>query len=133
MFIFLFLLCLQSLLAPITDLHYCHQPSESTRGMTEQRNRKQRVESSKMALVSLLKSWPGIYCLCNQRNLGMTSLLNMLPLARMDVQREILDVLYGVFQLKVPEWTTSYSDAILSIGENCVMAFRVFPSSIVLK
>ena len=70
-----------------------------------------------MALVSLLKCWPGIFCLCNQRNLGMTSLLNMLPLAKSDVQREILDVLYGVFQLKVPEWTSSFSEAVASIGE----------------
>ena len=70
-----------------------------------------------MALISLLKTWPGIFCLCNPRNLGMTSLLNMLPLAMPTVQREILDVLYGVFQLKVPEWTSSYYDAIISIGQ----------------
>lgn len=70
-----------------------------------------------MALVSLLKCWPGIFCLCNQHNLGMTSLLNMLPLAKPNVQREILDVLYGVFQLEVPEWSTSYNDALASIGK----------------
>lgn len=71
-----------------------------------------------MALVSLLKCWPGIFCLCNQRNLGMTSLLNMLPLAKPTVQREILDVLYGVFQLKVPEWKTCYNEVLASIGES---------------
>ena len=47
----------------------------------------------------------------------MTSLLNMLPLAKSEVQREILDVLFGVFQLKVPEWTSNYNDAVASIGE----------------
>jgi len=77
----------------------------------------QRIEASKMALISLLKTWPGIFCLCNPRNLGLTSLLHMLPLAKPEVQREILDVLYGVFQLKVPEWTNSYYDAITSIGQ----------------
>lgn len=108
----------QSLLAPITDLHYCHQPVEASAVSGESaRGNSPRVEASKMALVSLLKSWPGIFCLCNQRNLGMTSLLNMLPLAKSDVQREILDVLFGVFQLKVPEWTSNFYEAIASIGE----------------
>ncbi len=109
---------LKSLLAPITDLHYCHQPSESVPRTGENTKRSSnRVEASKMALVSLLKCWPGIFCLCNHHNLGMTSLLNMLPLARPEVQREILDVLYGVFQLKVPEWTSNYNEALASIGE----------------
>ncbi len=32
------------------------------------------------------------------------------------LQREILDLLYSVFQLKVPEWTESHHIAVASIG-----------------
>ena len=39
-----------------------------------------------MAVVSMLKSWPGIFCLCSPHNNGITSLLNMLPLAQPMVQ-----------------------------------------------
>ena len=69
-----------------------------------------------MALVSLLKTWPGVFCLCNPINYGMTSILRTLPLAKAPIQREILDMLYEVFQLKVPEWTSSSHDAVMSIG-----------------
>ena len=75
-----------------------------------------RSEASKMAIVALLKSWPGVFCLCSPRNNGLGSLLEMLPLAKPHVQREILDLLYAVFQLKVPEWTDSFTDAVVSIG-----------------
>ena len=44
------------------------------------------VQASKMAVVSMLKSWPGLFCLCSPHNTGLTSLLNMLPLTQMEVQ-----------------------------------------------
>lgn len=69
-----------------------------------------------MAIVALLKTWPGIFSLGSPSNTGLQPLLNMLPLATPTVQKEILDVLYSVFQLKVPEWTKSFSDAVTSIG-----------------
>jgi rapamycin-insensitive companion of mTOR len=79
---------------------------------------KLRIEASKMAIVALLKSWPGVYCLCNPSNNGLGSLLEMLPLSKPEVQREILDLFYSMFQLKVPEWTESFTDAVISIGES---------------
>ena len=107
----------QSLLAPITDLHYRHLAEDLDRSFMRE-DVKLRVEASKMAIVALLKSWPGVYCLCSPSNNGLVSLLEMLPLTKPEVQREILDLLYSVFQLKVPEWTESFSDAVVSIGES---------------
>ena len=45
-----------------------------------------RVEASKMAIVAMLKSWPGVFCLCSPSNSGITSLFSMLPLAKPLVQ-----------------------------------------------
>ncbi|CAI8054557.1 Rapamycin-insensitive companion of mTOR [Geodia barretti] len=73
------------------------------------------VQASKMAAVSMLKTWPGLFCLCSPHNTGLVSLLNMLPLTQMEVQREILDLLYCVFQLKVPTWTEHFQEAIASV------------------
>ena len=44
------------------------------------------VQASKMAAVSMLKTWPGLFCLCSPHNTGLVSLLNMLPLTQMEVQ-----------------------------------------------
>ena len=106
----------QSLLAPITDLHYRHLVEDLNRIFMRE-DIKLRIEASKMAIVALLKSWPGVYCLCSPSNNGLGSLLEMLPLSKPAVQREILDLFYSVFQLKVPEWTDSFTDAVVSIGE----------------
>ena len=108
---------LQSLLAPITDLHYRHLVEDLDRSFMRE-DIKLRIEASKMAIVALLKSWPGVYCLCSPSNNGLGSLLEMLPLSKPEVQREILDLFYSVFQLKVPEWTDSFTDAVISIGRS---------------
>ena len=99
----------------MTDLHYRHLPEDLDRIFMREEV-KLRIEASKMAIVALLKSWPGVYCLCNPSNNGLGPLLEMLPLSQLQVQREILDLLYSVFQLKVPEWTDSFTDAVISIG-----------------
>ena len=44
------------------------------------------VQASKMAVVSMLKSWPGLFCLCSPHNTGLTSLISMLPLTQVEVQ-----------------------------------------------
>ena len=72
-----------------------------------------------MAIVALLKAWPGIFSLGSPHNTGLQPLLSMLPLTTPTVQKEILDVLYSVFQLKVPDWTESFTDAVTSIGRLC--------------
>ena len=32
------------------------------------------------------------------------------------IQIEVIEMLYGVFQLRVPTWTQSFTDALASIG-----------------
>lgn len=60
------------------------------------------VQASKMAVVSMLKSWPGLICLCSPDNTGLTSLLSMLPLTQPQVQVQlyfsfhIVEVVAGV-------------------------------------
>jgi len=107
---------IETLLAPITDLHYRHLVVEMDKSTLSQDNLR-RVEAAKMSIVALLKSWPGIFSLGSPHNTGLQPLLSMLPLATPIVQREILDVLYSVFQLKVPVETDSFTDAVTSIGE----------------
>ena len=108
----------QSILAPITDLHYRHQADDYSKSLSRDEHPAQ-VEASKMAIVAMLKSWPGVFSLCNPHGSGLMSLLSMLSLAKPPVQREILEILYSVFQLKVPEWTDNFKNAVSSIGK-CV-------------
>ena len=49
-------------------------------------------------------------CMYNIQCKGMVYMYNHYP------QREILDILYSVFQLKVPTWTDNFQVAIASIG-----------------
>lgn len=106
------------MLAPITDLHYRHVINEADNTLYGP-DSTLRVEASKMAVVSLLKSWPGIFTLGSPNNSGSSglgSILSMLPLAQADVQKEILDILYSVFQIQTPVWTDSFTDAVTSVG-----------------
>jgi len=108
---------MESLLAPITDLHYRYMAEDMDRQnlLRLLSDHELKVEASKMVVVAMLKSWPGLFCLCSPTNSGITSLISMLPLAKPHVQRDILSILYSVFQLNEPEWTDDYHAAVASI------------------
>ncbi|KAL5486702.1 hypothetical protein EMCRGX_G019218 [Ephydatia muelleri] len=100
---------IESILAPITDPYY-----KSLADDAEKKDQDSNVESAKLAVSALLKTWPGLFCFCGSRNNAMKSLLSVLP-ANSSVQKEILEILYNAFQLKVPVWTDCYNTALISV------------------
>lgn len=100
---------IESILAPITDPYY-----KSLVDDAEKKDQDNNVESAKLAVSAMLKTWPGLLCFCGSRNNAMKSLLSVLP-ANSSVQKEILEILYNAFQLKVPVWTDCYNTALISV------------------
>ena len=70
------------LILPLLPLSFFHRSSS----LPSRGDHDSRVEASKMAIVAMLKSWPGVFCLCSPSNSGITSLFSMLPLAKPLVQ-----------------------------------------------
>ncbi|CAG2101936.1 unnamed protein product [Medioppia subpectinata] len=127
---------LQHFVAPFTDVHgfggeYCDSHEQ----------RVQRYTASKNAILSILRSWPGIVYMCRvshhfsvftaysvvDRSNGMISetnssdipngieaLINMLHLPYPVIQRYILELLFELFYLSTPEWTDDFTAALMS-------------------
>uniref|UniRef100_A0A1X7T1D7 Rapamycin-insensitive companion of mTOR N-terminal domain-containing protein n=1 Tax=Amphimedon queenslandica TaxID=400682 RepID=A0A1X7T1D7_AMPQE len=82
-------------------------------------DRDKRVESAKISITALLKSWSGFLLLLNPSINGISTIINMLPLTEPYIQciRQILEILYSSFHLKIPQWTDDYRIAIASVGK----------------
>ncbi|KAJ9598512.1 hypothetical protein L9F63_010802, partial [Diploptera punctata] len=99
---------LQSLAAPYCDFR-----------LYTDRNREERENlfyCSKLALLSILRSWPGLLHFCHPANSsGLKSLVDILSLNQLDVRKGILDLLYDLLGLPQPEWTDEFSVALEAI------------------
>uniref|UniRef100_T1J225 peptidylprolyl isomerase n=1 Tax=Strigamia maritima TaxID=126957 RepID=T1J225_STRMM len=102
---------LECIVAPFTDCHYRHT-SESLELQSDEREI--RFTASKMAILSTLRSWPGMIRLCRPRDSGLQSLIDVLYLPCEDVRKGILDILFELFRLPIPEWTEDFSLALLA-------------------
>ncbi|XP_021912957.1 rapamycin-insensitive companion of mTOR isoform X2 [Zootermopsis nevadensis] len=101
-------ICLQSLAAPYCDFH-----------LNSDRNRDERevqFHCSRLVLLSVLRSWPGILHFCHPANSsGLRSLVNILYLKQLEVRKGILDLLYELLGLPQPEWTDEFSVALEAV------------------
>ncbi|XP_069677672.1 rapamycin-insensitive companion of mTOR isoform X2 [Periplaneta americana] len=100
-------ICLQSLAAPYCDF----QNSDRTR-----EEREVQFHCSRIALLSVLRSWPGLLHFCHPNNTsGLRSLVNVLYLKQLEVRKGILDLLYELLGLPQPEWTDESSVALEAV------------------
>lgn len=71
-----------------------------------------RFTCSRIALLSLLKSWAGLIEFCNPQNLsGFKSIVDILYLSEEEVRKAVLDLLFEVINLQTPTWTSDYTTA----------------------
>jgi len=105
---------LSIVVAPFTELHYVH----SGLGKSED----SRTECGATALLSLVRSWPGLLHLsCPQLHTRpLQSLLDILYLPSYETRRTILDLLYQSLSLQVPDWTDEFEVAMRTADPSAV-------------
>jgi len=96
---------LSLIVAPFTEQHYTH--SAASKG------EEGRTECAAAALLSILRSWPGLIHLSNPEMLTkpLKTLVDTLYLPSYDTRRTILDLLYQSLSLQVPDWTDEFEVA----------------------
>lgn len=99
------LMCLSS---PYCDFHFRPAGTETSRD-----EREMRFTCSRLALLCVLRSWPGLLHFCHPRAAGgLRALVAALYLPRLEVRKAILDLLYELVGLPQPEWTDEISVAL---------------------
>ncbi|KAJ8732665.1 hypothetical protein PYW07_015264 [Mythimna separata] len=99
------LMCLSS---PYCDFHFRPAGTETSRD-----EREMRFTCSRLALLCVLRSWPGLLHFCHPCSTGgLRALVAALYLPRLEVRKAILDLLYELVGLPQPEWTDEISVAL---------------------
>jgi len=105
---------LSIVVAPFTELHYVH----TGLGKAEE----SRTECGATALLSVLRSWPGLIHLSSPHlhTRPLQSLLDILYLPSYETRRTILDLLYQSLSLQVPDWTDEFEVAMKTADPSAV-------------
>lgn len=75
-----------------------------------------RFKCSRLALLSVLRSWNGSLEFCNPNKAsGLKAIIDILYLNQMEVRRAILDLMYELLGLPQPAWTDEYSVALAAV------------------
>ncbi|KAI8428632.1 hypothetical protein MSG28_007368 [Choristoneura fumiferana] len=99
---------LTSLSFPYCDFHFRPVASDANKD-----EREMRFTCSRLALLCVLRSWPGLLHFCHPRNAGgLRAMVSTLYLPRLEVRKAILDLLYELVGLPQPEWTDEISVAL---------------------
>ncbi|XP_055383093.1 rapamycin-insensitive companion of mTOR isoform X2 [Condylostylus longicornis] len=78
--------------------------------------RELRYTSSRLALLSVLRSWAGTIEFCDpNKPSGLKAIVDVLYLNQLEVRKAILDLLYEVLGLPQPAWTDEYSVALQAV------------------
>ncbi|XP_076265709.1 rapamycin-insensitive companion of Tor isoform X2 [Rhynchophorus ferrugineus] len=102
---------LHSIAAPFCDFHYKHGWKDKTRD-----EREMRLNCSRLALLTILRSWPGVLHFCNPRDQGgFRAIIEILYLNQLEVRKAVLDLLYDLLGLPQPEWSDELSVALSAI------------------
>ncbi|KAF5269709.1 hypothetical protein FQA39_LY08632 [Lamprigera yunnana] len=102
---------LHCIAAPYCDFHYRHGWMDKNRD-----ERELRFNCSRLALLSLLRSWPGILHFCSPSNaIGLKAIVDILYLNQLEVRKAVLDLLYELLGLPQPEWTDELSVALSAV------------------
>ncbi|GBP15175.1 Rapamycin-insensitive companion of mTOR [Eumeta japonica] len=99
---------LRCLCSPYCDFHYRPGGNDNNRD-----EREMRFTCSRLALLCVLRSWPGMLHFCHPYSAGgLRALVHALNLPRLEVRKAILDLLYELLGLPQPEWTDEISVAL---------------------
>ncbi|XP_026328283.1 rapamycin-insensitive companion of mTOR [Hyposmocoma kahamanoa] len=99
---------LSCLAAPYCDFHVRPAGTDAHRD-----EREMRFTCSRLALLCVLRSWPGLLHFCHPYSSGgLRALVAALYLPRLEVRKAILDLLYELVGLPQPEWTDEISVAL---------------------
>ncbi|XP_066298986.1 rapamycin-insensitive companion of mTOR-like [Branchiostoma lanceolatum] len=103
---------LQQMLAPFTDFHYRHNADTPDSHINDARET--TLLSSKMAIATIFRSWPGVVVLCKPDGSGVESLLGVMCIPNNEVRQGIMDILFDIFRLPIPTWTEDFTVALKS-------------------
>ncbi|KRT79746.1 hypothetical protein AMK59_7830, partial [Oryctes borbonicus] len=102
---------LHCIAAPYCDFHYRHGWMDKNRD-----ERELRFNCSRLAMLSLLLSWPGILHFCSPLdNFGFKAIVDVLYLNQLEVRKAVLDLMYELLGLPQPEWTDELSVALSAV------------------
>lgn len=75
-----------------------------------------RFKCSRLALLSVLRSWAGTLEFCNpSKASGLKAIIDILYLNQLEVRKAILDLMYELLGLPQPAWTDEYSVALAAV------------------
>lgn len=75
-----------------------------------------RFKCSRLALLSVLRSWAGTLEFCDPNKAsGLKAIIDILYLNQLEVRKAILDLLYELLGLPQPAWTDEYSVALAAV------------------
>uniref|UniRef100_A0A182PNQ2 Rapamycin-insensitive companion of mTOR n=1 Tax=Anopheles epiroticus TaxID=199890 RepID=A0A182PNQ2_9DIPT len=75
-----------------------------------------RFNCSRLALLSVLRSWAGTIEFCDpHRPSGLRALIDILYLNQLEIRKVVLDLLYELIGLPQPVWTDEYSVAMAAV------------------
>lgn len=101
-----------AIFAPYTDVMYrLHADVEESQIREE---KEMRFSASKMAVVSVLRSWSGLLHLCQTS--ALKSFLSTLLIPDAGIKRATLSVLFEIFCLNEPKASEDFTESLLSIG-----------------
>ncbi|XP_053970556.1 rapamycin-insensitive companion of mTOR isoform X1 [Hylaeus volcanicus] len=92
---------------------YCELHSLSIDGTKEER---ERFAASKLALLSILRSYPGVLHFCRpDDNSGLKAIADILYVEQLEVRRAVLELLYELLNLPLPTWTDEPDVALAAV------------------
>ncbi|XP_018577043.1 rapamycin-insensitive companion of mTOR isoform X2 [Anoplophora glabripennis] len=103
---------LHSVAAPFCDFHYKHGWKDKSR----RDERELRLNCSRLALLTILRSWSGILHFCSPNDkTGFRAIVEALYLNQLEVRKSVLDLLYELLGLPQPEWSDEVSVALSAV------------------
>ncbi|XP_022661378.1 rapamycin-insensitive companion of mTOR-like isoform X2 [Varroa destructor] len=100
---------LEYLISPFTDRNFEVYPDD-------QMFHHEREIKARVAICSILRSWPGLIYLCSEKS-GLTKLIELLRVPDTETQRSVMDLFFDLFCLQTPEWTTDFRIALLAADD----------------
>lgn len=93
---------------------YCELHSSSMERTKEERE--QRFAASKLALLSILRSYPGVLHFCRpDNNSALKSIADILYVEQLEVRGAVLELLYELLDLPLPTWTDEPDVALAAV------------------